>query len=67
MSKDKKPVDRAEQFAEEYCEILNLNIGPISRNDVVRAFITGYRCGEMAEANKDLLELAEYDPDSEDA
>lgn len=59
--------DKAETFAEEYCELLSLNIGPITRNDIIRAFVTGFKVGEMSQSNKDLLELVQYQPDGEDA
>jgi hypothetical protein len=62
-----KPRDKAETFAEEYCELLSLNIGPITRNDIIRAFVTGFKVGEMSQSNKDLLELVQYEPDGEDA
>lgn len=66
MSKSKSR-DKAETFAEEYCDLLSLNIGPITRNDIIRAFVTGFRVGEMSQSNKDLLELVQYEPDGEDA
>jgi len=62
-----KLCEKAETFAEEYCELLSLNIGPITRNDIIRAFVTGFKVGEMSQSNKDLLELVQYEPNGEDA
>lgn len=65
--KDKDKFSIEEQYAEEYCDLLRLNIGPISRNDIVRAFITGWRAGELHQASKELEQLVEYNPEDEDA
>lgn len=65
MSKNKP--DPAEEYAEEYCDLLRLNFGPITRNDVVRAFITGFRAGEIHQANRGLDVLIEYEPEDADS
>jgi hypothetical protein len=65
MSKSKP--DPAEEYAEEYCDLLRLNFGPITRNDVVRAFITGFRAGEIHQADRGLQTLIEYDPETDDS
>jgi len=37
----------AEEYCEEYVQLIRLNIGPVTEADVRRAFMTGFQTGEV--------------------
>jgi hypothetical protein len=45
MQNDKKSI--ADEYAEQYAELIRLDIGPVTKQDIIRAFITGFNTGEV--------------------